>query len=137
MATWTDEEKDEAKELYLNANPTAETTTEIVKDVAETMGKTANGIRMVINKMKDKDGKSIYIKAVGAKNPPASSGNSDSGDKPKRVSKEDAMKSLIEALEAEAIELSDEDKATMGRATGKYNQLIITWISILAGSDDE
>ena len=125
---WTDEQREEAKELYLNANPTPETTTEIVKDVAETMGQTANGVRMILNKMDD-----VYIKAASAKTP-SKAGDSD---KPKRVSKADSANALIKALEAEAVELSDDDLAVIGRSTGKMTILIKSWIDAIIGEDEE
>ena len=125
---WTDEQREEAKELYLNANPTPETTTEIVKDVAETMGQTANGVRMILNKMDD-----VYIKAASAKTP-SKAGDSD---KPKRVSKADSANALIKALEAEAVELSDDDLAVIGRLTGKATQLIASWVTTIVGEDED
>lgn len=125
---WTDEQREEAKELYLNANPTPETTTEIVKDVAETMGQTANGVRMILNKMDD-----VYIKAASAKTP-SKAGDSD---KPKRVSKADSANALIKALEAEAVELSDDDLAVIGRMTGKATQLIASWVTTIVGEDED
>ena len=125
---WTDEQREEAKELYLNANPTPETTTEIVKDVAETMGQTANGVRMILNKMDD-----VYIKAASAKTP-SKAGDSD---KPKRVSKADSANALIKALEAEAVELSDDDLAVIGRMTGKATQLIASWVTTIVGEDGD
>lgn len=125
---WTDEQREEAKELYLNANPTPETTTEIVKDVAETMGQTANGVRMILNKMDD-----VYIKAASAKTP-SKAGDSD---KPKRVSKADSANALIKALESEAVELSDDDLAVIGRMTGKATQLIASWVTTIVGEDED
>ena len=127
---WTDEQREEAKELYLNGNPTPENTTEIVKDVAETMGQTPNGVRMILNKQK------VYIKAVGAKTPSKANGGG-TDNKPKRVSKADSADALIKALEAEAVELSDDDLATIGRMTGKATIMIESWIATIVGDDED
>lgn len=125
---WTDEQRAEAKELYENANPTAENSTEIVKDIAETLGQTANGTRMILIKAE------VYIKASGGKATPASG---SSTDKPKRISKADSAKALIAALKAQAIELQSEELAAIDRATGKMNQLIKSWIDTIVGDDEE
>ena len=137
---WTDEQRDEAKELYLNAKPTPDNTTEIVKDVAETMNQTPNGVRMILNKMKDKDGNSIYIKAAAAKTPSKASGNGSDSDKPKRVSKADTQEALIKALEALGFAMSDDEKTMFGRMTGKAMQFFadkFTELNVEEEEDDD
>ena len=127
---WTDEQREEAKELYEKEKPTPENTTEIVKQVAEAMGQTPNGVRMILNKQK------VYIKAVGAKTPSKANGGG-TDNKPKRVSKADSADALIKALEAEAVELSDDDLATIGRMTGKATIMIESWIATIVGDDED
>lgn len=126
---WTDEQREEAKELYENANPTAETSTEIVKDIAETIGQTANGTRMILIKA------GVYIKASGSKTPAKTAGST--GDKPKRMSKAESASALVAALNAQAIELEAEELAAIDRATGKMTALIKKWVDTMAGDEEE
>ena len=69
---WTDESKQEAVEMYNEAEPTPETSMEIVKDIAEHLGESPNGVRMILTKA------GVYVKkspATGA----AKSGGSTGG----------------------------------------------------------
>jgi len=128
---WTDEEREQAKELYEKEKPTPENTTEIVKKVAEAMGQTPNGVRMILNKQK------VYIKAAGAKTPSKASGNGGDSDKPKRVSKADTQEALIEALEALGFAVSDDEKVMFGRMTGKAMQFFADKFTELNVEDDD
>lgn len=104
---WTDEEKDQAITMYQDANPTAENSIEIVKQIAEEMDQSPNGVRMILTKAK------VYIKkAEGA----SGGGAKAAGDKPARVSKEDAQNGLISAIE-NAGGVVDED--IINKLTGK------------------
>ena len=47
---WTDESKAEAVNLYTDADPTPETSMEIVKDIADQLGESPNGVRMILTK---------------------------------------------------------------------------------------
>ena len=47
---WTDESKAEAIESYTDANPTPETSMEIVKQIADDLGESPNGVRMILTK---------------------------------------------------------------------------------------
>ena len=48
MATWTEELKERVKQMYLDADPTPETSVEIIKDIAEELDQSPNGVRMVL-----------------------------------------------------------------------------------------
>ena len=48
--TWTDEQKAEAVEAYTDSDPTPETSMEIVKQIADDMGQSPNGVRMILTK---------------------------------------------------------------------------------------
>lgn len=50
MATWTDETRAAAVEKYLKLKPTPTTTAECIKAVADEMGQSANGVRMILAK---------------------------------------------------------------------------------------
>jgi hypothetical protein len=104
---WTDEDKDKAISAYGAANPTPETSIEIVKQIAEDMDQTVNGVRMILTKAE------VYIKKATTT---TSANNSGSGDKPARVSKEDAQNSLKAAITT-AGQTVDED--IIVKLTGK------------------
>jgi len=62
MSNWTDELKSQVIEDYQGADPTPETSMEIVSDIAENIGQTPNGVRMILTKA------GVYVKknpAVG------------------------------------------------------------------------
>ena len=82
---WTDESKAEAVELYTTEDPTPETSMEIVKTIADTLGESPNGVRMILTKA------GVYVK----KAPATSSAKSNGGG---RVSKADSQQTLKDAL---------------------------------------
>ena len=83
---WTDENKAEAVELYTTEDPTPETSMEIVKTIADTLGESPNGVRMILTKA------GVYVK----KAPATSSAKSNGGGG--RVSKADSQQTLKDAL---------------------------------------
>jgi len=96
MATttqWTDELKAKVIEMYEGAEPTPETSTEIIKDIAEEIEMSPNGVRMVLVQA------GVYVK----KDPGTSSGGSktktSTGEGSKRVSKEASIAELRAALQ--------------------------------------
>ena len=104
---WTDDKRQEAIELYTAENPTAETSTEILKQVAEQIEETPNGVRMVLSKA------GVYVKSTGAKAPSTTAG---ADDKPKRVSKADSIAALTAVIEATGREA---DAEILDKLTGK------------------
>lgn len=108
-ASWTDELKQEVISKYEGAGPTPDNSTEIIKDIAEEIEMSPNGVRMVLVQA------GVYVK----KDPSSSSKTKTataSGDKPARVSKESAIAELREAIEA-AGKPVDED--ILSKLTGK------------------
>ena len=93
---WTDESKAEAVELYTSEEPTPETSMEIVKTIADTLGESPNGVRMILTKA------GVYVK----KAPATSSAKSNGGGS--RVSKADSQQTLKDAL-SDAGQNIDED----------------------------
>ena len=106
MAVWTDEQKKQAIAAYEAGEPTAENSTELVKEIAEDMEQSANGVRQVLVQA------GVYIKKdVAAK------GKTDAtGDKAPRVSKESQIAELKELILARGQEADDE---VLGKLTGK------------------
>ena len=113
MAAWTDELKAKVVEMYLEAEPTAETSTEIVKDIAEEIDQTPNGVRQVLVQA------GVYVKkdatATIAKPGTKPSATKD-GDAPKRVSKESQFALLRAAIEAKGATVDEE---IVTKLTGK------------------
>jgi transposase-like protein len=104
---WTDELREQVIKQYTDANPTADNSMEIVKEIAEEIGATPNGVRMVLSKAE------VYVKK-------ADSGKKATGDKPAakttRVSKEDAQNALTEAIEGLG---ATADAEIISKMTGK------------------
>jgi flagellar capping protein FliD len=108
-ATWTDELKASVIEKYEGANPTPETSTEIIKDIAEEIEMSPNGVRMVLVQA------GVYVK----KDTTASTSKTKTpaaGDKAPRVSKESAINELREAIEAANKPVDDD---ILSKLTGK------------------
>ena len=114
---WTDEDKQSVIAAYKAANPTPETSTEIIKEIAEETGQSPNGIRMVLVQA----GAYVKKEAGTAK---GTSTKADS-DKPARVSKEDQINALKAAISDAGQEANDEilDKLT-GKAAAYFAELI-------------
>jgi len=73
---WDDEKKAEVVSMYEGADPTPETSMEIVKDIADNVDESPNGVRMILTKA------GVYIKKAVT-----SSKASADGTASKRVSK--------------------------------------------------
>ena len=106
MAVWTEELKAELIEAYLGKDPTPETTSEIVKELAADFSGTVNSIRMTLNKA------GVYVKTV----PKATTTGADGAPAAKRVSKADSIESLTQAIQAKGLEV---DEAILSKLTGK------------------
>lgn len=107
MPDWTQERKDEVIASYLSQNPTPETSTEIVKSIAEDLGDdfTPNGVMAILIKA----GK--YVKKSQTS---ASKSNGES--KGTRVNKAEAIQGLVDVIEANGVEA---DGDIIGKLTGK------------------
>jgi len=112
MATqsqWTDELKAKVIEMYEQAGPTPESSTEIIKDIAEEIEMSPNGVRMVLVQA------GVYVKKDSSAGS-AKTTKTASGEGSKRVSKEDSIAALKAAIEAKGGPI-DED--ILGKLTGK------------------
>tara|TARA_R100000479_G_C6382562_1_gene201731 strand:+ start:472 stop:891 length:420 start_codon:yes stop_codon:yes gene_type:complete len=104
MSTWTEETKQEAVDMYVDENPTPENSMEIVADIAEQLGQTPNGVRMILTKA------GVYVRKTPAAK---SSGGSTGGT---RVSKADAQDNLSSAISDAGMEV---DSSIIEKLTGK------------------
>lgn len=109
MSTWTEELKQEAIDKYLAAEPTPDSSTEIIKDIAEEMDQSPNGVRMVLIQAK------VYVKKDAGTTAATGKGKTKE-EGTKRVSKESQVAALKEAIEAKGGEI-DED--ILSKLTGK------------------
>lgn len=106
---WTEEDKQSVIEAYKAGNPTPENSTELIKEIAEEMEQSANGVRMVLVQA------GVYVK----KEATASTGKSGGTAKTTgatRVSKESQIAELRSAIEAKGAEIDDE---ILSKLTGK------------------
>jgi transposase-like protein len=112
MATqsqWTDELKAKVIEMYEQAGPTPESSTEIIKDIAEEIEMSPNGVRMVLVQA------GVYVKKDSSAGS-AKTTKTASGEGSKRVSKEDSIAALKAAIEAKGGPIDDD---ILGKLTGK------------------
>lgn len=105
--SWTDETKAEAVEAYVSADPTPENSMEIVKEIAESMGQSPNGVRMILTKA------GVYVKKAPATGATKSSGSNGGSS---RVSKAAAIEGLTAALMDAG---ADVDEEIVSKLTGK------------------
>lgn len=108
--SWTDEQKEQAKQMYLDGNPTPENSVELVKQIADDLEQSPNGVRMMLTQA------GIYVKksdtpATGGKTPAKKEGEGT-----KRVSKESQIAELKAAIQARGGEI---DADILDKLTGK------------------
>ena len=107
---WTDESKQQAIDLYTEQDPTPETSMEIVKEIADELGESPNGVRMILTRA------GVYVK----KNPASGSSNGGSTGGG-RVSKEAMHNELKSAISDAGQDVDDE---IIGRLSGKAAQYL-------------
>ena len=112
MATeWTPELKAEVIEKYKAAGPTADNSTEIIKDIAEEIEMSPNGVRMILIQA------DVYVKkAVASGTSKTASKTGATGEGTKRVSKESSIADLRAAIEARNVSVDDD---ILSKLTGK------------------
>ena len=115
---WDDDKKAQAVAMYEEAEPTPETSMEIVKDIAEELDESPNGVRMILTKA------GVYVK----KTPAAKSSGSTTGGGSTRVSKAAAAEALVAAL-GDAGQPVDEE--IIAKLTGKASQYFTSIITAI------
>jgi hypothetical protein len=103
MSDWTDEKRAQVVKMYQEREPTPENSMEIVKEIAEEIGASANGVRMILSK------ENVYIK----KDANAASSTSTKKSTGTKVSKEEAHNRLTAAIG------DDADSDIISKMTGK------------------
>ena len=108
--SWTDEKKAAVIAAYKKAEPTAENSMDIVKDLAEEFEESPNGVRMILSKA------GVYVKKAPAS---PSSGEAKASTGGTRVSKAAAIEALSTALSDAGQEVDEE---IVSKLTGKAAQ---------------
>ena len=110
---WDEDKKARAIAMYEESEPTPENSMSIVSEIADDLGESPNGVRMILSKA------GVYVK----KDPAAATASAGGAAKSKtskttstRVSKEDAQAQLIAAIEAAG---KDVDSDIISKLTGK------------------
>lgn len=116
---WDDDKRSAVVEAYEKANPTPDNSMEIVKQIADEFGESANGVRMVLTKA------GVYVKKSEGTTKSASTAKAATGT---RVSKAGAQEAITAALRDAGQEI-DED--VVSKLTGKAAMYFATIISNL------
>lgn len=103
---WDDGKRAKVVKMYTESNPTPENSMEIVKQIADEIDESANGVRMVLSKAE------VYVKKEGA----TAKTSSDKKPASTRVSKEAAQEKLIAAINDLGAEV---DSEIVSKLTGK------------------
>ena len=112
---WDDAKKADAVEMYTNQEPTPETSMEVVKEIADELSESPNGVRMILTRA------GVYVKKATTK----SSSNSTGGG---RVSKADAQNTLRDAIQDAGQEV---DMSIIDKLTGKAAVYITSIINAI------
>lgn len=100
---WTDEAKAQAVEMYTAEEPTPENSMEVVKMIAEELGESPNGVRMILTKA------GVYVK----KTPAVKSSGGTGGGRVNVAAAQDELTKAISDMGEEA------DGAIISKLTGK------------------
>jgi hypothetical protein len=104
---WTEDQKSAAIKAYEDGKPTPENSTELIKEIAENMEQSANGVRMVLVQA------GVYVKKEAAT---SGAGKGEKAEGTKRVSKESQIAELTAAIEAKGATV---DAEILSKLTGK------------------
>jgi hypothetical protein len=114
---WDDEKKALAVSMYENAEPTPDNSMEIVKDLADELEESPNGVRMILSKA------GVYIKKVAA------SKSAAGGTASKRVSKQDCQDEMTAAITDAGQEADDDIISKLSGKAAKYVADVINAIN--------
>ena len=115
MSNWTDESKAQAVEMYTAEEPTPENSMEIVKMIAEDLGESPNGVRMILTKA------GVYVK----KTPAVKSSGGTGGGRVNVAAAQDELSKAISDMGEEA------DMAIISKLTGKAAMYFVGLINKL------
>lgn len=107
---WTEDQKKQAIEAYKAGEPTPENSTELIKEIADDMEQSPNGLRMILVQA------GVYVKKDASTSTDKKGTTAKTGDKAPRVSKEDQIAALRVAIEEKGAKVDDE---ILSKMTGK------------------
>lgn len=116
MSQWTPELKEKVIAMYQEKQPTPENSTEIVKEIAEEIEQSTNGVRMVLIQAGVYVKKEVTSTATATAKAGTAGGKTATGTGSKRVSKEDSIAALKAKIEEAGKEVDDE---ILSKLTGK------------------
>jgi len=117
---WDDDKKAQAVSMYEEADPTPETSMEIVKEIAEELEESPNGVRMILTKA------GVYVKKTPAASGAKASSGSTGGT---RVSKADAIAALSAALSDAGQEVDEEIISKLTGKAAQYFAAVVTAVN--------
>jgi transposase-like protein len=120
MATWTPELKEQVIQMYKDGEPTPESSTELIKDIAEELEQSPNGVRQVLVQA------GVYVKKEVAAEKEKATTKGGSGEGTKRVSKESQFEALRNAIKAVGATVDEE---IISKLTGKAAAYFVTVLS--------
>jgi len=107
---WDDDKKEQAIEMYTAEEPTPENSMEIVKNIADELGESPNGVRMILTKA------GVYVKKAPASGSAKKASTSTGGT---RINKAAAQEALTAALNDAGVDIDDD---IISKLTGKAAQ---------------
>ena len=113
---WDDDKKAQAVSMYEEQEPTPETSMEIVKDIAEELDESPNGVRMILTKA------GVYVK----KAPASGNGNGGSTGGTGRVSKQAMQDELTAAISDLGQEVDEDIISKLSGKAAQYLAKVIT-----------
>lgn len=90
MSEWTDEKRAQVVKMYQDREPTPDNSMEIVKEIAEEVDASPNGVRMILSK------EGVYVKKEASTSSSTKKSSNGGGT---RVSKDEAHQRLTSAIE--------------------------------------
>ena len=114
---WNDENRKQVIDDYVNAKPTPETSSEVVKEIADGLGITSNAVRAILSRAE------VYVKKDPAK-------KAESGNGAKRVSKADEIQRLKDVISSQEGTI---DEAIIDKLTGKAAKYFADTITTILG----
>lgn len=112
---WTPEQKAQVIAAYKAGNPTPENSTELIKQIAEDMEQSPNGVRMILVQAE------VYVKKEAATGGATKKEGAAEGTK--RVSKESQIAALAAAIEEVGATV---DQEILDKLTGKAAAYFVT-----------
>jgi hypothetical protein len=126
---WDDAKKEKAIKKYQEQSPTPDNSIEIVKDIAEEIGETPNGVRMILSKA------GVYVKSTQTTS--ATSKKKEDAEKTPKVGKADKIARLSEAIQSAGMIPDNEilDKLT-GKAADYFAQVVEALVAAATTAED-